>query len=239
MTSRLVLMCAGAAALLSAQSMQTMRANIRGGGSSDAGKCTIEVEVDGAADVEIRGDTAYLRTLQGQPATWRRFDCTVAMPRNPADFRFRGVDGRGNVQLLRSPDRGGAAVVRIEDSKGGREGYTFDVEWRGGAYANDPYSRNDPYSGGGRRNQPQSEYGRNNRWSTSTVAACEDAVRVRARQDHGVRNPRFSSADVADMRGNRDRVMGTFTGNRGEDYEYSCTVKENNGRIQSVDIRRR
>ena len=32
------------------------RATMVGGGSVDRGKCTIEVVVDGAADVEIRGD---------------------------------------------------------------------------------------------------------------------------------------------------------------------------------------
>ena len=84
---------AALAALLPAQSTQSMRANIRGGGG-DTGKCTIEVEVDGVADVEIRGETGYLRTLQGQSSSWRRFECTSVMPRNPMDFRFKGIDGR-------------------------------------------------------------------------------------------------------------------------------------------------
>lgn len=71
------------------------RAIMRGGGSADSGKCTIEVQVDGAADVEIRGDVGYIRTLSGQPGQWRRFECSGRMPSNPSDFRFRGVDGRG------------------------------------------------------------------------------------------------------------------------------------------------
>src|SRR5262245_16671564 len=105
---------AGLAVLLPAQSSQSMRANIHGGGG-DTGKCTIEVDVDGAADVEIRGDTGWIRTLSGQPATWRRFDCTSAIPRNPVDFQFRGVDGRGNAQLMRNPSTtGGTTVVRID-----------------------------------------------------------------------------------------------------------------------------
>ena len=41
------------------------------------------------------------------------------------------------------------------------------------------------------------------------------------------------------MRGNRDRIVGSFEANRGERYEYSCTVNENNGRIRNVEIRRR
>jgi hypothetical protein len=109
---------------------ETRRAEIRGGGG-DRGKCTIEVEVDGVAEIEIREDTGRIRTLQGQPATWRRFVCNTAMPRTPYEFSFRGIDGRGRQELLREPGRAGVAVVRIEDPKGGREGYTFDLEWRG------------------------------------------------------------------------------------------------------------
>jgi hypothetical protein len=113
---------------------QSMRAEIRGGG--DHGKCTIEVVVDGAADVVIRGDSAELRTLSGQEATWRRFVCNQELPLNPVDFRFTGIDGRGRQTLLKEPGRGGPAIVRIEDRKGGREGYTFDIEWRGDAGGN-------------------------------------------------------------------------------------------------------
>ena len=107
------------------------RADIRGGGGN--GKCTIEVVVDAAAEVEIRGDTAVLRTLAGQPASWRRFVCNEPMPQRPAEFRFSGIDGRGRQNLVRDPSRDGVAVVRIEDSQSGSEGYTFDIEWRGSA----------------------------------------------------------------------------------------------------------
>ncbi|MBI2688662.1 MAG: hypothetical protein HYX27_20355 [Acidobacteria bacterium] len=110
---------------------QTRNANIRGGGGD--GKCTIEVEVDGAAEVEIYGTQARLRTLSGRRATWRRFECNQPMPARPYDFRFSGVDGRGRQDLVRSPDGGGPAVIRIEDRDGGREGYTFDIKWRGGS----------------------------------------------------------------------------------------------------------
>lgn len=110
----------------------TIRATIRGS-SSDRGKCTAEVEVDGVAEVGIRGDTGEIRTVSGQPATWRRLDCTGPLPSNPGDFRFRGIDGRGRQELLADPNSNrGLAVVRIEDPEGGREGYTFDLEWRGG-----------------------------------------------------------------------------------------------------------
>src|SRR3954453_1948090 len=74
--------------------VQNRRANITGGGG-DGGKCTIEVDVDDVAEVEVYGDQGLLRTLSGGPANWRRFQCTSPIPRNVGDFRFRGVDGRG------------------------------------------------------------------------------------------------------------------------------------------------
>ena len=259
-----VIVLTGFVTLLPGQNTQSMRAQIRGGGG-DTGKCTIEVEVDGVADVEVRGDTAFIRTLQGQPSTWRRFECTSVLPRNPADFRFKGIDGRGNVQLIRDPNSSGVAVVRIEDRQGGREGYTFDLEWRGNSFAgNSPYDPNlgnsrrsrDPYNNGrdpynnGRdpynnRNEPYRDdrYSRNRStygtFSQETVGMCESAVRDQARRDHGARNIRFLGGDVDDLPGARDRVVGAFEGNRGERYVYSCTVNSNNGRIRSVDIRRR
>lgn len=98
----------------------------------DHGKCTVEVEVDGAAEIEIRGDTARLRTIGGQTATWRRFQCNAPLPTDPAAFRFRGIDGRGAQSLLREPWGGRGAIILIEDPKRGREGYTFDIEWRNG-----------------------------------------------------------------------------------------------------------
>src|SRR5215475_583588 len=109
---------------------QTRRADITGGGGN--GKCTIEVEVDGSATVEIEGGVGYLRTTGGQPATWRRFQCNQVMPPRPVNFRFRGIDGRGSQQLVSAPGyRGSRAVIRIDDPRGGREGYSFDIEWQG------------------------------------------------------------------------------------------------------------
>src|SRR5664279_5501967 len=85
---------------LSAQQFQR-RATMVGGGGPDRGKCTIEVVVDGVAEIEIRGDQGSIRNLAGQPAQWRRFECSAPLPRNPAEFRFAGVDGRGSQQLVR------------------------------------------------------------------------------------------------------------------------------------------
>ncbi len=138
MSSRLLLLFTSAAALTgSAQSLER-RADITGGGDRDRGKCTIEVVVDGAAEVEIRGDRAVLRNLDGQPPQWRRFICNAPMPPNPPGFRFAGVDGRGRQTLTRMPEGGSPAVVRIEDPPSGSEGYTFDITWQMGGYSAAP-----------------------------------------------------------------------------------------------------
>ncbi|MGH9591753.1 MAG: hypothetical protein ACRD5L_01585, partial [Bryobacteraceae bacterium] len=47
-----------------AQQPADFRARITGGGG-DRGLCTVVVDVDGSAEVEIRGDTGRLRTLSG------------------------------------------------------------------------------------------------------------------------------------------------------------------------------
>lgn len=107
-------------------------ATIRGGDGD--GKCTIEVWVDDSAEVEVRGRTATIRTFSGSPSSIRRFECNQEMPQYPSGFRFEGVDGRGRQELVRDPANGGRAVIRIEDTKGGAEGYTFDLIWRGGSY---------------------------------------------------------------------------------------------------------
>lgn len=123
--------CVGMMAVAAAGFCQTVPRNAAmiGGGDPGRGKCTIEVVVDGAAEVEIRGASAVLRNLAGQPAQWRRFQCNSVMPPNPAEFRFAGVDGRGRQDLVRDPRNGGAAVIRIEDPQSGSEGYTFDIFW--------------------------------------------------------------------------------------------------------------
>src|SRR5580700_4525324 len=122
MQLRYFLTIAGALALAGSLTGQGFerRATMRGGGG-DRGKCTIEVVVDVSAEVEIRGDRAVLRTIGGQPAQWRRFECDSIMPPNPADFRFQGIDGRGRQTLVRDPREGGPAVIRIDDPKSGQE----------------------------------------------------------------------------------------------------------------------
>jgi hypothetical protein len=145
--------CAMLTSAVHAQSYQR-QATITGGGSPDRGKCTIEVVVDIVAQVEIRGATATLRNVSGQPPQWRRFECTAAMPANPSNFAFAGVDGRGRQSLVRDPRNGGIALVQIEDKDGGSEGYTFDITWDSRGSGNGGNPPNTPNAGAVAGNPP-------------------------------------------------------------------------------------
>lgn len=205
------------------------RADMTLGRDGDRGKCTIEVVVDGAAEIEVRGDRATLRNLAGQPPQWRRFVCNSALPPNPVDFRFAGVDGRGKQQLVRDPREGGVAVVRIEDPQSGAGGYTFDLSWRndGGGY---PAPRGDD------RDRP-----RNQRISLEqAVRLCEDTVRQQALDRFRTRDIDFRRTGLDDNPGRRDWVIGTFEVRRKEGrpdaYRFSCSVDFDRGQIRSTQI---
>jgi len=180
MNSNKYFLCLGLATLVSPLWAQdTMRAVVRGNGNGDHGKCTIEVNIDAVAEVEVSGDSARIHTLAGQPAQLRRFECSSIIPRNPNNFKFTGVDGRGQITLVRDPRQtGGTAVIHIEDPKNGREGYTFDLEWQGGS-GDYGYSRHDEY-----RNNPDNR-DRDHSYSDRDHSYSERDDRDRGYSDHG------------------------------------------------------
>ncbi len=221
---------------------QTRRADMSRGGNSDRGKCTIEVVVDGVAEVEIHGDSATLRNVSGQQPQWRRFECSSPLPPNPADFRFSGVDGRGRQQLVRDPREGGIAVVQIEDPQGGAEGYTFDLTWsNAGGFSNGRDPRNQPntgypnpgYNRGGDRN------GNLRFTADQAIRVCQDAIRQQA-------SDRFRGAEVMFRRiamdensDRRDLVTGFLEvggGNFREEHRFSCSVDFESGRLRSANM---
>lgn len=96
------------------------------------GKCTIRVRIDDEADVALRGNQVVIHVVRGAPGRDEGSECNSPLPRGGiSNFRFRGVDGRGQVRLVQEPRDSNrwAAVVSIVDSKGGDEGYTFDLTW--------------------------------------------------------------------------------------------------------------
>ncbi len=142
MNNRIVSMAFALAVVAGAQPIP-QRAAIVGGGNPNAGQCTITVVVDGQAEIEIRGSDASMRDLGGAPPQWRRFECTSAMPPNPANFQFAGLNGRGHQNLVAEPRNGNPAVVRIEDQEGGASEYTFRIVWNNGGQDRGPSGARD------------------------------------------------------------------------------------------------
>ena len=220
------------------------RASITGDGRSRDGKCTIEVVVDEAAEVEIRGDNALLRNLAGQAPQWRRFQCNAPVPLVPLGFRFKGIDGRGKQELVENPASTGSAVIRIEDSKGGSEGYTFEIAWTG---AGDPRQGAAGFGGGfgGSRDRDfDRDRDRGRGFGARTgfdeaMRSCEDAVIEEAldRLRPQVIVIRRTASD--DSPGRNDWVVGVFEVRRGREwdrYRFECSVNFNTGRVRSADF---
>jgi hypothetical protein len=235
---------------LTAQTFQR-RAEIAGGGYSDRGKCTVEVVVDGAAEVEIRGDNGTVRNLSGQPAQWRRFQCTGVLPANPAEFRFAVLEGRGHQQLVRDPRNGGVAVVRIEDPEGGAQAYAFEVTWGGGApppvvqdRGRPDQRENRPYPDPADQRDRTWDRGQVNRRYTAdqAIRICQDNVRQQAtaRFRTNSSNVTFQRTAIDDNPGRNDWVMGTFSVRRGyrgqETHRFACSVNFDNGQVRSATI---
>jgi len=143
MYNRILGVMSGFIAVAAMAGSQPQRAAIVGGGNPNVGQCIVGVVVDGTAEIEVRGDNGTLRDIGGAPPQWRRFECTSAMPPNPANFQFAGLNGRGHQNLIAEPRNGGPAVVRIEDSEGGASEYTFRLTWSTGQNSGPVGARDD------------------------------------------------------------------------------------------------
>ena len=245
-----------AAGPMTAQILQR-KAVFVNGGDPNGGKCTIEVMVDKSADVEIRGDTGTLRNTGGQRPSWRRFECTGPMPANPANFRFAGVDGRGRQTLTRDPrNSNGTAVVRIEDSQGGAEGYTFDLFWgdRAGPISQDR-NRQDrrldgsaqlpPDRGGFNGDRGRFDQRRDSRddqrfTETQAVQVCQDDIRARASSRFRTQNIDFLRVSLDNNPGRNDWVVGELAVHRWwgrrNIYRFSCSVNFRTGQVRTAQI---
>ena len=226
---------AGLCAPVFAQSYQR-QANISGDGSRDQGTCTIEVVVDGSAEIQVRGTRAILKNTGGSAPQWRRFDCSAPMPLNPANFSFNGA-GRGQTQLTRDPrDGGGDAVVRVDDPRGGSSTYVLSMQWQGYSDDRGPVGSGDSIfnPGGQSANAPNQAVS-----SNEAVELCQQQIMNQAMQRFGNNSVFFRRTTVNNNRGGQDRVRGTIdVDNRGvqERYRFNCDVNLNNGRVRSAQI---
>src|SRR5450631_1666719 len=239
--SAVVVLCGAAVA------QNAMNAQITGGGGS--GKCTFEVRVDGVANVQIRGGQGFLQTKSGMPAQWVRLKCNQPLPRNPNNFRFQGVDGRGKQYMLKNPaQNNGVAVIRIEDNRGGMEGYTGDIFWNGGnnnggnwngGWWNDNWNGGGGWGGGGGGGYPPPPPpgGGNGQWSNNLVPNCQNNIRGKVRSQTGGANVSFNgnpsrkqAASFVMVDGN-----GNARGSNGRqgNFSYHCTMHPNGNAADS------
>jgi len=102
-------------------------------GSSGGGKCTLEVIINGTAEIDVLGPTADLRSLTGEPLGWRRFECTGVLPPNPDEFTLHRISGRGKMDLTRHPllDGGGPVMLRLKSSQLYPEVFVIEIAWTG------------------------------------------------------------------------------------------------------------
>jgi hypothetical protein len=245
-----VLPAAAVVALQAQVPEQIREATIRGSRGT-SGKCTIEVRVDIAAEVDVYGNSGRLRTLAGQPATWTRMECSDPLPFNMSDFRFKGIDGRGQMKLVQDPrNNNSMAVIRIDDPKSGSEGYTFDLEWSG-ASGGSPTgfqtggfnpARQTTSTGAAGGNLPAR---RANRALSSerAIDLCRAEVRTRADRDYNLRSIDITAAAVDNAAGRGDWVTGTFSDRTGymrrtAGYRFNCAVDYNSGQVRTIEIMR-
>ncbi len=128
----LVLACFWAALPAMADTRFRVRQMTRNDIPFGTGQCDIRLQIDGEAEVSVRGDSVFIRTITGRDGRDDGSECNEALPgRNVQDFQFEVKDSRGDIGLLAEPSQrsGYAAVVRIRDSKGGEGRYHFRIKW--------------------------------------------------------------------------------------------------------------
>jgi hypothetical protein len=218
------------------------RAIITGVGGN--GRCTIEVTVDGRAEIEVSGDNGVLTTIGGQPAVWRRFQCNAPLPSNPVDFRFARVNGRGTLRLLQDPrSTRGRAVVHIDDHRSGSAAYTFDLQWRGPG--RDGWTPGPPPPPPGQEPGPGPYPGPGTHPGgfpkARAVRFCQDSVTTRL-NEKGYQYVNFEQTIPVDNPGQNDWIKGTVNGKHWFGttwFSFSCSADFSSGRVRSVDVHRR
>lgn len=99
---------------------------------SREGRCLLRVWVDNRAEVRMRGDQIFVRTLEGARARDEGSECSQPLPYNYVrDFRIRQTAGRNRVEVAQEPTRANnyGALIVIDDKQGGGDTYTFEVSW--------------------------------------------------------------------------------------------------------------
>jgi hypothetical protein len=197
------------------------------------GRCEIRVWVDNRAEVRMRGDSIFVRTLEGSRGRDEGSECSQPLPYNSVrGFQVRQISGRTRVTLAQEPSRMNnfTAMISINDPQGGGDAYAFEVSWQAEA---DIATAPAPFF--------------------DDVRACQDAVRQRFQSQNG-RGSYIDFASFADRqdqdRGpgrNARRSLGRNHGqesiqgsgsarrpNESRDLTYSCVVDTRQNQVLSA-----
>jgi hypothetical protein len=185
------------------------------------GRCEVHVWVDHHAELRIRGDGIFVRTLEGAKSYDEGSRCSQPLPYNSiGDFQIRQIAGRNRVDLVQRPNRMNnfTALVSINDDQGGGDHYAFEVTWRS--------------EGGDGPNAPAPFF--------DDIRACQDAVRQRflSKNGRGAYLDFDGSADRENQNQGRERIRGRGTGknlNESRDLTYSCDIDTRTGQVRSGD----
>ena len=202
------------------------------------GRCEIRVWVDNRAEVRLRGDQVFVRTLEGSRGRDEGSECSQPLPYNSLrDFQIRQTAGRNRIALTQEPSRinNYTALISIEDKQGGGDTYAFEVTWR-----------------------PEADVATAPAPFFDEVRACQDAVRQRFFSQNG-RGSYIDFANFADRRGqaqgqDRDSRFGRNSGryqdrgqesiegagsarnsNESRDLTYSCAIDARQNRVASAN----
>ncbi len=151
---------------------------------SREGRCEIRVWVDNRAEVRMRGDAIFVRTLEGSRGRDEGSECSQPLPYNSVrGFRIRQTAGRTQVTLAQEPSRMNnfTAMISINDPQGGGDNYAFEVSWQAEA---DVTTAPAPFF--------------------DDVRACQDAVRQRFQSQNG----RGSYIDFNNFAGRQGQDQG-------------------------------
>lgn len=229
------------------------------------GYCAIRVWVDDLVIIHTRGGRVAFETVRGQRARDAGTECSQPLPAADAlaDFKWRGVDGRGRVELLEEPDRRNryTAIVRIEDSKGGGQEHHFRLTWRnlrpgsGGSWSNEGWGRGG--AGGGRESRWRtgSRTGGGSNWQeVRTEDRGRGTYEMRGQRSERLTEARLEigrdgEANLEFRGGPNPRFRGRVTEQRGDEYvirvdrsgfddaDGEARVQMRRGRLARIDIR--
>jgi hypothetical protein len=199
------------------------------------GRCEIRVWVDNRAEVRMRGDAIFVRTLEGSRGRDEGSECSQPLPYNSVrGFQVRQTAGRSRVTLAQEPSRMNnyTALISIDDAQGGGDNYAFEVSWSADT---DIASAPAPFF--------------------DDVRACQDAVRQRFLSQNGRgsyidfngfadrmipdQNPgqgRYSGRNQSRNRGGQETIQGHGSArswSESRDLTYSCLIDTRQNQVMS------